>query len=251
MIDIHSHIVFDVDDGAKSIEQSVELIKEAKEAGFEKIILTPHYIENYYEVDKKEIEKRVSDIKDKLLEINCHIMLYIGNEIYITENIIELIKNQKASSINDKKYVLFELPLNSEVMNLNRVVYQILENGKIPILAHPERYPFVQKDVNTLIPLIQEGVLIQSNYGSIIGQYGKHAKKTIKKMLKHNMVHMLGSDAHRPETIYLEIDECLKKIRDIVGNTELENITNLNIQKVIDGGKINIRNPQYVKRDFF
>ena len=251
MIDIHSHIVFEVDDGAKTIDQSIEMIKEAKDAGFEKIIVTPHYMENYYEKNRNEIESKVSEIKDKLMDINCRIPIYIGNEIYITENIIKLLENQKASSINDKQYVLFELPLNAEAMNLNRVVYLLLENGKIPILAHPERYPFVQKDVNSLIQLIESGVLMQSNYGSIIGQYGKNAENTVKEMLKHNMVHMLGSDAHRDQTIYLQIEKCMKKIEKIVGEEELENITNLNIQKVLDGEKIEVKNPQYVKENFF
>lgn len=251
MIDIHSHIIFEVDDGAKSLEQSIKILEEAKKVGFEKIIVTPHYIEGYYEKDKKEIENRIGTIKEELEKVNCSLEILQGNEIYITDQINELLEKEKASTLNNKQYVLFELPLNAETMNLTEVVYQILEKGRIPILAHPERYPFVQKDPNQLLPLIEEGVLIQSNYGSIIGQYGKESQKTIKKMLEHNMVHLLGSDVHRPNTIYKRMEEALQEITKIVGRQKAEDLTTNYPEQIITGQTIEIENPIPVKTTFF
>lgn len=251
MIDVHSHIIYGVDDGSKSLEQSLEIIKESYNAGFDKIIATPHYIEDYYEVDKIDINNRINTIKQELKKINCPIEIIQGNEIYITENINQLIEDKKATSINDNKYVLFELPLNAEAMNLNRVIYQILSKGRIPILAHPERYPFVQKDPNVLIPLIEDGVIIQSNFGSIVGQYKKSAEITLKKMLEHNMVHLLGSDVHRPNTIYSGIDQCLESIEKIIGKNKLEEIVNINPEMVIRGETIEVSNPIPIKNSLF
>lgn len=251
MIDVHSHIVFEVDDGSKSIEQSIEILQEASKVGFEKVIVTPHYIEGYYEMDKKEIFARIATIKEKLKNIGCDIEILQGNEIYITNNINELLENEQVTALNDKKYVLFELPLNAEAMNLNKVVYQILEKGRIPILAHPERYSFVQKDPNVLLGLIEDGVLIQSNYGSIIGQYGRQAKETLKKMLKHNMLHLLGSDVHRPNTIYPKIEEAIEEIKKIVDEETLENITLNYPQAVIEGKIIDIPNAMPIKTTIF
>ena len=251
MIDVHSHIVFEVDDGAKSIEQSIEIIKEAYNSGFNKIIATPHYIEGYYENATQEIGKRISLISDELKKINCPIKIMQGNEIYITENIIKLLNEEKVASLANSKYVLFELPLNSEDMNLNKVVYHLLENGKIPVLAHPERYPFVQKNPNVLFDLIEKGVLLQANYGSIIGQYGKGAKNTVKKMFKHNMVHLLGADVHRPNSVYLNIQESIKEIEKIIGKDQLEIITNSNPEQIINNQQIEIEEPQKIKTNFF
>ena len=155
MIDFHSHIVYDVDDGAESIEDSVQILKLAENAGFKSIILTPHYMENYYEVQKDEIEQRIEVIKEKCKEENININLYQANEIYITNYMTELLQEGIASSINNSKYVLFELPMNEEPANLLEVVYSLLENGKIPIIAHPERYSYIQKEPNKLLDLIE------------------------------------------------------------------------------------------------
>ena len=251
MIDVHSHIVFGVDDGSRSIEESIEIIKEAYNKGFKKIIATPHYMEEYYENDVKEINSRISQINAQLRKIHCDIQILHGNEIYITENITQLLENKKATSLNGQQYVLFELPLNAESMNLNSVIYQILEVGGVPVLAHPERYSFVQKDPNVLLPLIESGVLIQSNYGSIIGQYKKEAQSTLKKMLEHKMVHLLGSDVHRPQTIYTKIDQCVEEMEKIVGKDYVDLITTIYPQKVINGEEIEIIEPIPVKTSFF
>jgi len=251
MIDIHSHIVFEVDDGAKNIEQSIEILKEAKNAGFEKVILTPHYIEEYYEEEKQEIGKRIEILKEKMQELNCKIEILQGNEIYITNQMNELLEKEKATTLNQTQYVLFELPLNAEAMNLTEVIYQILEKRRIPILAHPERYPFIQKDPNQLISLIEDGVLMQSNYGTMIGQYGAESKRTIKKMLKHNMVHFLGSDVHRPNTIYPKINQAKNEIKKIIGTEMLEKISNAYPQQVIEGKTIEIEEPTLIKETIF
>lgn len=251
MIDVHSHIVFEVDDGSNSIEQSIEILQEASSVGFEKVIVTPHYIEGYYEMDKEEIASRIEILKEELEKVNCNIEIIQGNEIYITNNINELLENNQIAALNDKRYVLFELPLNAEAMNLNEVVYQILEKGRIPILAHSERYPFVQKNPNVLLDLIENGVLLQSNYGSIVGQYGKEAKNTLKKMLEHNMVHLLGSDVHRPRTVYPKIHEAIEEIGKIVDEETLENITLNYPQEVVEGNAIDLPNAIPIKTTLF
>ena len=93
MIDVHSHIVFGVDDGAKTIDQSIQIIKEAEKAGFTKIIATPHYMDHYYECDKNEIAERISTIKEKLAESRCGVEIIQGNEIYFTRHINEFLED--------------------------------------------------------------------------------------------------------------------------------------------------------------
>lgn len=250
MIDIHSHIVFGVDDGSKDIEDSIEMILEAKEAGFTDIIATPHYMQEAYEVPKDEIRKKIEEIKDILFENNVRISIHQANEIYITNDIAELLNKNLASSINNSRYVLFETPMNVEPLNLLDVVYTLLENNKIPILAHPERYEFIQKDPNKLLPLLENGVLLQANYGSVIGQYGKDAQKTVIKLLQNNMIHFMGTDVHRPGSVYLRVPKAIEELKKIIPKDMVEEITNINEKLVLENKPIEVRPPKPIKNNF-
>lgn len=248
MIDVHSHIVFGVDDGAKQIEQSIAMVQEAKKAGFSKIIVTPHYMEGYYECSKEEIAEKIKEIQEKL---PTDVQILQGNEIYITSQINCLLEESKACTLNDSQYVLFELPINAEPLNITEVVYQILEQNRIPVLAHPERYPYIQKNPNKLISLIQNGVLMQCNYGSIVGVYGKETKETIKKLLEHHMVHFLGSDVHRPNSIYPLISQAIEEIDKLVGKEKRQLITTVYPQMVLNQQQIEIEDPIPIKKKHF
>lgn len=234
MIDFHSHILPQIDDGSKSYNETIEMLEEAKNAGFEKIISTSHYIEKYYEINE---EQRLQLLKN----INFQdIKLYLGSEIYVTNEIVQLLKDKKASTINNSRYVLYELPMHSKNMNDKEIIYRIVENGYVPIIAHPERYSYVQESPEYVEELAEMGALFQSNYGSVIGMYGEKAKKTVKKLLKQNLIHFFGSDVHRPEQIYPKIPKILKKLNKIVSQEKLEELTTLNAQKVLNDEEIDI-----------
>lgn len=245
MIDFHSHIIPNVDDGSKSIEETFNLIKEAKEVGFDSIISTSHYMEEYYEVSAPERRVWIDAIQQGLNQQAIDVKLYLGNEIYITPNIIELLKEEKATTINQTSYVLFELPLgvDSEPMNLYDIIYEMQENKLVPILAHPERYVFVQKSPELIYDLIQKGVLMQVNYGSIVGRYGEKAQIIAEKLLTHKMVHFLGTDVHKQNTIYPKIPFILSQLRELIGEERLEEITTINPSLVLENKKIDIDDP--------
>ena len=240
MIDFHSHIIPNIDDGSRSIEETFNLLKEAKEAGFESIILTSHYIENYYETNVPERDMWVKAISENLRDKGIDINLYLGNEIYMSDNMMELLIDGKASTINNSCYVLFEMPLNVEPMNLYDVIYSLQENKLIPVLAHPERYKFIQKEPELVYDLIEKGVLMQANYGSILGQYGDKAEIIVRKFFESNMIHFLGSDVHRPNTIYKKIPQALEEIEEIVGKQKLEELTTINPKLALENKRIDI-----------
>lgn len=244
MIDFHTHIIPNIDDGSRSVEETIELIKEAKEAGFKGIVLTSHYIEKYYETDVPERDVWVNAISECLKNKGIEIELYLGNEIYMSDNMMNLLIEGKASTINNSCYVLFELPLDVEPTNLYEVIYSMQENKIIPVLAHPERYKFIQKEPELVYDLIEKGVLMQANYGSILGQYGEKTRFIVKKFLENDMIHFLGSDVHRPNTIYKNIDQAIEEIRYIVGDKKLEELTTINPQLALDNKRIEIHEPQ-------
>ena len=247
MIDFHTHIIPNIDDGSRSIEETFNLIKEAQNAGFESIISTSHYIEGYYETETPEREVWVNAIYENLKAKNININLYLGNEIYLTENIIKLLEEGKASTINDTSYVLFEMPLNAEPMNLYDVVYQMLQYKLVPVLAHPERYSFVQKEPELIYDLIEKGVLMQANYGSIIGQYGEKAQIIVKKILQNDMIHFLGTDVHRQNTIYPKIPEILEELIELIGEEKLKELSDTNPRLALHNKKIEIEEPKKVE----
>lgn len=247
MIDFHTHIIPNVDDGSKSMEETVELLKEAEKTGFETVILTSHYMENYYQIDVKERAKIVNSIQSMLQNNTMNINLVLGNEIYFSDKIVSFIENKKACTINNTRYILFELPFNVVPENLYYVIYNMLERGYIPILAHPERYSFIQQNPNILKDFIEKGVLIQSNYGSFIGQYGKKAQIIIKKLLKNGMVHFLGTDVHRKNTIYPKIPAIVSSMEKYIGKEKLDTITKTNPKLVINNQKIEIEEIQEIK----
>lgn len=234
MIDFHSHILPGIDDGSRSIEQTIRMLKEAKEAGFTKIISTSHYIEGYYESDEAERTELLNEVQKNISGIE----LYLGNEIYITNNMINLIQNKKASTINNSKYVLFEFPLSAKSMNDKEVVYRLIENGFVPIIAHPERYSYVQDNPEYIEELAEMGALFQANYGSIIGMYGKKAEKTLKKLLKNDLIRFFGSDSHRIDQVYTKMPKILKKLHKFLSDEEIEEFTVINPQKVLNNEDI-------------
>ena len=234
MIDFHSHILPNIDDGSKNMEETIELLEEAQKAGFTKIISTSHYMEQYYEVTENDRLELINKIQQQ----DQRVEILLGSEIYITDELVELLKDKKASSINNSKYVLFELPLNVKEIGAKEVVYRLIENDYIPIIAHPERYSYVQQDINYIEELTQMGALLQANYGSIIGMYGSKAEKTVKKLLKNNSIQFLGSDVHRPGQVYEKMPKIIKKLKKIIPEDKLEELTTLNPQKVLNNEDI-------------
>lgn len=234
MVDIHSHLIPNVDDGAKSPEETIELIKEAKEVGVTDIILTPHYIINSYEQNAETLIL----LKDKLQQIinseNININLHIGMEVYITDNLVEILKQNKILTLAGSKYLLMELPLSTNVRYLDMIIFKLIENNIIPIIAHPERYKFIQEDPSKVRELIDSGCLIQSNIGSILGIYGGKAKKTIKYLLKNDLIDFVATDTHRKNTIYPLLEKGIKKIEKITGKEKVKELTNLNAQKILN-----------------
>lgn len=251
MIDIHSHIIPQIDDGSTSFEESYTMFLEATKAGFTDIITTSHYIEDYYEVDSITRYAWVVAMNKVLKENNINLNLHCGNEIYVTQNLIKLIKEKKASTLADSKYVLFELPMNNNVVYLNEIIFEIKSLGLIPVIAHPERYTYVQQNPNILIDLIKQGVLFQGNFASIIGKYGNQAKSTIKQLLKANMIHFLGTDCHRSNDIYSNMKEIIQELKKVIGDAKFEELTEINPTHIIKNEEIHILEPIKIKTGFF
>lgn len=233
MIDIHSHMMFQVDDGSKDLEESLEMLKEAQQAGFTDIILTPHFNLEYNTAGIHTANANLDHFKAEALRRGIAVRLHVGAEIFITPELPALIQDQKAPALQQSRYVLFELPFHSKILYLEEVVSQLKRIGKVPVLAHPERYRMMQEKPEHLMRLREQGVLFQCNYGSIIGHYGNTAKKTVKKLLKQDMVHFLATDCHRRNSVYCEMPEIQKKLLKVIRADKLDLLSRMNPGKIL------------------
>ena len=251
MIDIHSHIIPNVDDGSRSMEETINMLNEAYNVGFTTVVSTSHYYLRHYEPNEAERMECLEKINTNIKNALPNLQICIGSEIYVTNEMVNLIKEHKASTINNTSYILFELPFEHQIANLKDIIYNLLGNKYIPIIAHPERYKYIQKDPNILLELIDLGVLFQSNYGSILGIYGKAPKKTVKVLLQNNFIHFLGSDTHRQKTIYPEIPNAIEELSKIISEKKLEELTTINPKLVLENQKIKIQKPIKIKKGIF
>lgn len=234
MVDFHSHILPGIDDGSKNSEETESLLLEAKEVGFNKIISTSHYALDCYEAPEYKRKEMINELNEE--ENFPEIIL--GSEIFLTYNIIDLLKEYNASTINGTNYILIELPLRGQFLNLKDLINRLKENDYKLILAHPERYSVVQKNFNLLYEWQEMGILFQSNYASILGIYGGSAKRTFKKMLKNNLISFLGTDVHREQSIYPKVPKAINKILKYISEEEFENLSNNNAECILKGENI-------------
>ena len=136
MIDIHSHIIPNVDDGSKSIDETVKLIKEAVDAGFTDVILTSHYIPQGYETDAKELTIWREKLQDAITKENISLNLHTGMEVYITEEIVDSLEQGKLLTLANSKYLLIELPLNTKVQYLSDIIFRLINKNIVPIINY-------------------------------------------------------------------------------------------------------------------
>ena len=235
MIDIHNHLLYGVDDGSKSLEESIDVLKDMSKSGYEDIILTPHYIvDSSYQSKKDTNLERLNVLKEELKKNNIDINLYLGNEIYIDDDIETLLKNNKISSLNDSKYLLIELPMNGIYEEYESIFGSLIQKGYKVILAHPERYESFQKDYTKITDLKAIGVLFQCNLDSINGKYGEEAKNTIIRMLEDKLVSFIGTDIHRKKDEYAKWVVAKALMLEYIDPNYLEDLFLNNPKKIIN-----------------
>lgn len=232
IFDIHTHIMNNVDDGSKNIEQSIKILKEAKKVGVKDIILTPHHYKTVFENSKTILLEKYKELLSVIEKENLDINLYYGNEVYVFPEMDKEL--DKYFTLANSRYILVETSFEVHQLYLENEIQKLIQLGYQPIIAHVERYKFVQNDIELVEKFIEMGAEIQSNYASIIGYYGKAAQKTVKKLLKKEKIDYLASDVHKEQTIYGYIPDILRKLQKITSIEYLEKIMYLNAKKIVE-----------------
>lgn len=194
MIDAHCHLLFQVDDGSGTIEESVAMLQEASNQGMEAIILTPHCRHGMFPYSKDTIEAHFAQIKPYADELG--IGLYLGTEYHADSRMTEAFSNGKCHTLADGKYILVEYSYHSEFAFARQMTQEAVRFGYIPVIAHVERYGFVMEDPQSLAELKDMGALIQVNADAVLGLEERRTKKLCKMLLKEDLVDLIASDSH-------------------------------------------------------
>ena len=196
-VDIHSHILPGIDDGAQNLNESLKLISEMKNMGFSKIIATPHTFPGIYDNTKSTIKDSYQMIIDKL---STKITIKYASEYMLDSSLIENAEKKSLLTLK-QNYLLVEMSYFSPPNMLYEIIYQLQLNGYIPVLAHPERYSFFHNKFNELKKLKKVGCEFQLNLLSCTGYYGKDVLKISNKLISNNMIDYVGSDVHNNEQL--------------------------------------------------
>lgn len=236
MIDIHTHIIFDVDDGSDTLEESVAILKSAIHAGVTDIICTPHYLD-IMEYNNDKVIKNFNMLVSYAEKMN--IKLHLGNEIAVYGNIIDILNKGNINPLANSKYILIEFPMSTDVDYVLDTIYEIKINGFVPIIAHPERCECFRKHIERVSEAVEEGALIQCNTGSLMGTYGNTAKKIVKKLLKEHLVHFMSTDVHSTKNKrYESLLKVETEVEKIVGMYEKNKIFTYNARQILLNGEI-------------
>lgn len=203
LIDIHSHLLPGLDDGVQSFEESEEIILNFQRLGYKKLITTPHVMSDFYRNTNEDILSKLSEVNTHLRKKGIDIILEAAAEFYLDEALVARIEADSPLLTFGKNYFLFETNFMTEPLNLKEFIFLATTKGYKPVLAHPERYLYLQSNFAKAEDLIGRGVLFQINISSLSGYYSKGAQLTAQKLIDKGYVHFLGSDCHTLQHIQL------------------------------------------------
>jgi len=205
-VDLHSHLIPGIDDGSKSLEESLVLLRTLESLGYEKVITTPHIMSDYYKNDYETITSGRDLLREAAKKEGIALQIEAAAEYYLDEKFYDEMKKERVLAINDT-YVLFETSYMSKPLQLEEMIFAIGAAGYRPIMAHPERYRYIKDPKKEYGRLKELGVLYQVNLNSLGGHYGKSAKALSQSLLQLGMIDFLGSDTHHQKHL-----ESLKEI---------------------------------------
>jgi len=196
-VDIHSHLIPGVDDGVQTFEESIGLLRGFESIGYKKIITSPHIMNDFYNNKESDLKKIHLSLKDKIQEHQIDIELELAAEYYLDDHLVERISKKDEPFLTfGNNYLLFETSFMNEPLYLKEFIFKAKSMGINPVLAHPERYLYLQNNSKLLEDLINREVLFQVNINSLSGYYSKPIKVFAQKLIDAKAVHFIGSDCH-------------------------------------------------------
>lgn len=239
MIDLHCHILPGIDDGAKTIADSVAMAKKAVSQGITHILCTPHH-NQHYRNPKEDVLRRVPQLQKELVKRNIPLTLFEGQEVRIHRDLIREIKEDRIlfADVEDT-YLLLEFPTKEIPDYAETLCYQLRQEGKVPIIVHPERNSGFQTEPNRILDFLNMGCLTQLTAPSITGIFGKEVQRLSHQYVEHGLVQMVASDAHRRKQRDFYLKEAYRYIEKHFDKAVCEKMTQT-CRDVLNGDPITI-----------
>lgn len=238
-VDIHSHILPEVDDGARTLDESLTMLRMAASDGTRVMVATPHA----QRVTPEIVRVGVEYLRSAASANGIDITILGGSEVRFSANLAEDYRAGKLITIDDAGYLLIEFPFGDEWPALVRsTLYALQLAGAMPIVAHAERYPAVQNDPSILVELAKLDIPIQINAGSLLGDEGETARQTAELLLKANLAHILASDGHRPDKRKPLLQSAYDRIEQLAGANQVA-LMQQNASRAIAGRSLNTPDP--------
>ena len=232
IIDIHTHILPGVDDGAAGKEEARRMLEIAAEDGITGIIVTPHYYPGRYTMPVHKIRAAYDQLLERNQDILQKISVYLGSEVMYYSGCTVDLDTKVIYSMASGRYVLIEFPPSARCDEIRRAVSRMVARGYLPVLAHIERYA-VMKDPAEAERLIDMGAYIQLNAGSVMGRYGYQAKRLCRELLRQELVHFIASDAHDMTRRKPELSKCAAYVGRKFGEDYARTLFYDNAEKLI------------------
>jgi protein-tyrosine phosphatase len=196
MIDLHCHILAGIDDGAQTMEDSIDMARAAVSEGIQTIVATPHHKNGRYENSKLEIIEKTAQLNEVLKHENIPLSVLPGQEPAIHGELLKGITLGEVSTLNNTQYIFIELPSGHVPRYTDKLLYDLQMEGKVPVIVHPERNQEIIERPEILYQLVKNGALSQVTASSIGGKFGKKIKGFSEQLIEANLVHFIASDAH-------------------------------------------------------
>jgi protein-tyrosine phosphatase len=254
MIDIHTHILPEVDDGARNLDEAVEMCTLAARDGVSVMVATPHAHDGVHTTHETSfLEQQVAELASRL---NGRPRIVLGSELRFTHAVVNHVCVEKsAPTINGGPYVLVEFPHSVVPLGSERALFELMSNGIKPVIAHPERNRQLMAEPERLLALIEMGVLGQLDAGSLTGQFGKKVTEAARTMIEHGLIHFIASDCHNTRNRVPGISGAMNAAAEIVGDEYARAMVDGNPAAVVDGKPIPVRpspiKPQKKRRWIF
>jgi protein-tyrosine phosphatase len=196
VIDLHSHILPGVDDGAQSYDEAIAIAKMAVADGIEVMACTPHFMPGLYDNTAADIRSRTAKLNSQLIAEGINLALVVGGDAHIRPDFVSALQSGYILSLHDSRYVLFEPPHVSMPQRFEELLFNVQMSGYVPILTHPERFKWIESNYEVFQNLARSGVWMQLTAGSLTGRFGKRSKYWAQKMLAEGLISIIATDTH-------------------------------------------------------
>lgn len=231
--DMHCHLLPGVDDGAEDTKEMMKMLQIAYNEGIRTIFATPHYHPRRGNADVETILKQFAQVYRTIKQTFPDMELYEGNEIYYGQDIVDMLNKGELLTLANSEYVLIEFSVSDEPNYIRDAMNTLILAGYFPVLAHVERYDNLMKKLNVIEELVDSGVYLQVNAGSVIGDSGGKVKKIISRLIKQDMIHFIGTDAHSANSRAPYISECARYLVKKFGAEKAQRLLFDNPVKVV------------------